>query len=215
MVVNTSPEPFSNIGLSLTEDVVAVAGAWAALQYPLFCLVAVFCFAALFLFLAPRLWRLLRLELLAAGSLLRRMTGSRTPAEDTLLFDPVSGSLYPVIFGGQEPKPPRFCVRAAAGKGVGGRRNAVGYLYATGNRLLFSAGKWSGYETHELGTLDSVDARLVQKFLLDRILIHSTGGQQQILLFKAVRGRSERIADLLKGSVQPTTEAAFTPLLKS
>jgi Domain of unknown function (DUF4126) len=34
-VANTSPEPFSNIALSLTEDVAVVGGSWLATQYPL------------------------------------------------------------------------------------------------------------------------------------------------------------------------------------
>ena len=49
--VNASPEPFSNIAISLGEDVVVVGGAWLATQHPLVFLglVAVFVVAALML----------------------------------------------------------------------------------------------------------------------------------------------------------------------
>jgi hypothetical protein len=33
--VNTSPEPFSNLALSLSEDVVVIGGAWLAFEHPL------------------------------------------------------------------------------------------------------------------------------------------------------------------------------------
>jgi len=49
MAVNTSPEPFTNIGLSLIEDVLAFLGAWLALVHPLVMLVVgVFCLIGIF-----------------------------------------------------------------------------------------------------------------------------------------------------------------------
>lgn len=48
---NTSPEPFSNLGLSLAEDVIVVGGGWLALAYPAVFLVmlATFLIAAVLL----------------------------------------------------------------------------------------------------------------------------------------------------------------------
>ena len=60
LVVNQSPEPFSNILLSLFEDVLAVAGSYAAVAYPLATLAVVIVFLALFALLARRIYRLLR-----------------------------------------------------------------------------------------------------------------------------------------------------------
>jgi hypothetical protein len=57
LLVNTSPEPFSNIGLSLAEDGLAIGGLWAALHYPLtFCLFLAL-FLLLMIWLLPILWR--------------------------------------------------------------------------------------------------------------------------------------------------------------
>lgn len=49
--VNTSPEPFSNLALSLSEDVVVVAGTWLAFEHPVafLALLLVFLVAALLL----------------------------------------------------------------------------------------------------------------------------------------------------------------------
>lgn len=57
LLVNTSPEPFSNIGVSLAEDGLVVAGLGTALFFPsLFLFLLVF-FVILVLWGLPRLWR--------------------------------------------------------------------------------------------------------------------------------------------------------------
>jgi hypothetical protein len=50
-VVNTSPEPFSNVAISLAEDALVAGGSWLAVSQPLIFLVilAVFVLAALFM----------------------------------------------------------------------------------------------------------------------------------------------------------------------
>ena len=60
MLVNQSPEPFSNILLSLFEDVVAVGGSYAAVAHPLAILAVVATFLGLFALLARRIYRRLR-----------------------------------------------------------------------------------------------------------------------------------------------------------
>ena len=48
---NTSPEPFSNVGLSLAEDAMVIGGSWLAVAYPavFLALLGLFLVAALFL----------------------------------------------------------------------------------------------------------------------------------------------------------------------
>jgi len=60
LLVNQSPEPFSNILLSLFEDFVAVGGSYAAVAHPLAILVVVAAFLVLFALLARRIYRRLR-----------------------------------------------------------------------------------------------------------------------------------------------------------
>ena len=71
LVANHSPEPFSNIALSIVEDVFVVIGVWLALAHPLVMLVLVITFLALFCWFAPKAFRLIRIELLAAFSVLK------------------------------------------------------------------------------------------------------------------------------------------------
>ena len=57
VLINTSPEPFSNWAASITEDVAVVGGLWTALHYPLFFLVFFLGFLVFAIWLLPKLWR--------------------------------------------------------------------------------------------------------------------------------------------------------------
>jgi len=56
-LVNTSPEPFSNWGLSFSEDGVLLLGMWLALKHPLVFVLLLALFVVLLLWLIPKLWR--------------------------------------------------------------------------------------------------------------------------------------------------------------
>lgn len=60
LIVNHSPEPFSNIGLSLAEDGFVAAGVWMAIEHPLVMLGIVATFAAVFVWVAPKIFRTIR-----------------------------------------------------------------------------------------------------------------------------------------------------------
>ncbi|HKK14034.1 MAG TPA: DUF4126 domain-containing protein [Gammaproteobacteria bacterium] len=81
MLINTSPEPFSNWVASIGEDVMVIAGLWTALHHPVLFLVLLGLFIVLMAWLLPRLWRLLR----RAGRMLRGWLGgnrgNRAPRE--------------------------------------------------------------------------------------------------------------------------------------
>jgi len=60
VVVNTSPEPFSNWGLSIGEDVAVIAGLWTALNYPVLFIVLLILFIAFGIWILPKIWRGIR-----------------------------------------------------------------------------------------------------------------------------------------------------------
>ncbi|GIX29655.1 MAG: hypothetical protein KatS3mg124_0127 [Porticoccaceae bacterium] len=72
LVINTSPEPFSNWLASLGEDLAVLLGLWTALNHPLVFLVLLALFLALVAWSLPRLWR-------AAGRLFRWLRGRIAP----------------------------------------------------------------------------------------------------------------------------------------
>lgn len=57
VIVNTSPEPFSNWAVSIGEDIVVVVGLWTALQHPILFTLLLICFILLLIWLLPKLWR--------------------------------------------------------------------------------------------------------------------------------------------------------------
>ena len=57
VLINTSPEPFSNWTASIMEDVAVFAGVWASIQHPTFFVVGLVFFILLMIWALPKLWR--------------------------------------------------------------------------------------------------------------------------------------------------------------
>ena len=70
MLINTSPEPFSNWAASFGEDTLVVAALWSAFQHPLLFLAGLAMFVIAVMLLAPRLIRGVRSVLAAIRRLL-------------------------------------------------------------------------------------------------------------------------------------------------
>ncbi len=60
LLVNTSPEPFTNIGLSVGEDIIVVSGVLAMIYQPFVFLVVLAGFILLMVWALPKLWRLIK-----------------------------------------------------------------------------------------------------------------------------------------------------------
>lgn len=60
LLINTSPEPVSNWTASISEDVLVIAGLWAALTYPVLFLGLFIVFICLAIWLLPKLWILIK-----------------------------------------------------------------------------------------------------------------------------------------------------------
>jgi len=57
VLINTSPEPFTNWAVSLAEDLAVIAGIWTALNHPWIFLALLAGFIFLVIWLIPKLWR--------------------------------------------------------------------------------------------------------------------------------------------------------------
>lgn len=56
VLINTSPEPFSNWLASVGEDVAVVGGVWASINHPVVFLLALILFVILMIWLLPKIW---------------------------------------------------------------------------------------------------------------------------------------------------------------
>jgi hypothetical protein len=57
VVLNSSPEPFTNWIASLGEDIAVIAGLWTALHYPLLFVIFFILFILLLVWLLPKIWK--------------------------------------------------------------------------------------------------------------------------------------------------------------
>ncbi|MCK5830747.1 MAG: DUF4126 domain-containing protein [Methylococcales bacterium] len=55
VLINTSPEPFTNWGASIGEDVVVIGGVWACLNYPVLFLIVLVAFIVGMVWLIPKI----------------------------------------------------------------------------------------------------------------------------------------------------------------
>ena len=79
VLINTSPEPFSNWIVSLAEDLTVFAGLWAALNYPSVFVVLLVIFVLVMVWMLPKLWRGVKLVFTALISFFKK--GPKGPSE--------------------------------------------------------------------------------------------------------------------------------------
>jgi CBS domain containing-hemolysin-like protein len=79
LLINTSPEPVSNWGASIGEDLAVVGGMWVALTHPVIFLLALIIFIALLIWLLPKIWYLIKRIFSNIRRLFRREDTSLPP----------------------------------------------------------------------------------------------------------------------------------------
>jgi len=79
MLINTSPEPFSNWFASLAEDMAVFAGLWAALAHPVIFLVLFVLFLLSLCWLLPKVWRGLKAVFRKIAALFGRRPENPSP----------------------------------------------------------------------------------------------------------------------------------------
>lgn len=92
LLINTSPEPFSNWGASISEDLMVFGGLWAMLNHPLTFLGLMLVFIVLVIWLLPKLWRVVRAVFRRIGSWLGLV---KKQSDDTDVTDGGEGGLMP------------------------------------------------------------------------------------------------------------------------
>jgi len=76
VLINTSPEPFTNWFASIGEDVAVIAGLWTALHHPLLFLILLVLFIMALAWLLPKIWGSIRRIFARLG----RLAGARESA---------------------------------------------------------------------------------------------------------------------------------------
>ncbi len=203
LVVNQSPEPFSNTGVSLTEDAMVVAGTWLAVKHPVVMLGWTVLFITLAALLLPPLIRLLRVEFLALAALVRSVFSKGGPAPEETLFDKIPEALKPHLPDNLSDTDDTFCVRAVSGEGLAPGRYYVGLVYLSGRHLFFVTRRRFRVVRSEILLTGLSSVAFEKRRLLDRLLLRYHDRTASLLLWKSRGNRGEQIARMLRARLTP------------
>lgn len=198
LVTNASPEPFSNIGLSLLEDV-AVIGGLALIHFnPVLALGIFVLLLSIILYFAPKIFRAVRVKL---WLIWKKLNG---PADGDAASNLPSSlpSRYASAFTRENllGETIAWAVPSIAKKVRGLPANSSGMLVATNEdpaKLLFLARKGWRARAQTI-SLDGAAASREPKFLSENLLIAPEAGKGASYLFIFERGRGARVQEIVE-----------------
>ena len=198
LAANHSPEPFSNLALSLAEDALAPAALWLAFRHPYLTFSVVGAFLAVFAILAPKVFRLLRLEVSALIAAVRSVVApASVPAAAP--WSGVLAGVAPALAARAQPLPEEYaahlarkrpaarrllCVRCAAGGNIRGLRHSLGYLCVDGDALEFIARRWFRFRTVSIPLAGVSGCRFEPGLILGRLDLDSGASRQSFFLLR-------------------------------
>jgi hypothetical protein len=207
---NTSPEPFSNIGLSLVEDA-AVLGGLALVHFnPVLALIIFFIGIAAFFYFAPKILRAMKAKIWLAWKKLNGPADRDIPVSlpGTLPARLTSVFAHENVLG----ETIAWAVRCISGRGRRIPTNLFGALVATTEeprRLIFVARKGGRPFTRTIDLEDSVITH-EPRFLFENLLISAVTGKAPKYSF--IFPRSD--AGLVEQIVQYLRERVSEPALQ-
>jgi hypothetical protein len=173
LIVNQSPEPFSNVAVSLGENI--LVGAMFALlwSHPLVALGILLVFFSVAFYFLPRIWRTIRIRVWFIRQKMKQ-PARRTAVE---LLASLPGPYEHWFHKLVEPRQTvRWAVPCITGKGKLVPRDQFGYLTATEEQLsevFFIVKGW--FASAKLFEIDDFEPSLKQRFLYDEIILFTPG----------------------------------------
>jgi hypothetical protein len=173
LIVNQSPEPFSNVAVSLGENV--LVGAMFALlwSHPLVALAILLVFFSVAFYFLPRIWRTIRIRIWFIRQKMKQP--ARRTAVELLasLPGPYEHWFHKLV---QPRQTVRWAVPCITGKGKLIPRDQFGYLTASEEQLsqvFFIVKGW--FASAKLFEIDDFEPSLKQRFLYDEIILFTPG----------------------------------------
>jgi hypothetical protein len=197
--VNHSPEPFSNIALSLSEDIFGLLGIWLLIKNPVFMLGVVAFFLLIFIWISPKLFRMIKVEILALLALIK--AGFSLAQSESITSDDMPEEYSDHIRKALGEELPSLVIKCIGGKGVKRLRNSIGYLCLTNNQFVFIARKWFRFRARVIDRKEISNYDFKKKLLLDRLSFVAKDKRQYIYFFKDSDDRPEKIYNMLMKSI--------------
>jgi hypothetical protein len=193
LVVNQSPEPFSNVGVSLAEEIMVVAALALLWASPIAALIALTVAFSIAIYFLPKVWRMIRTRIWFIFQKLnqppsrpsREEFPRRLPSRFNRIFRRLNGGSRTISWAA-------LCV---SGKGRQIGRNRFGYLVATEEdraKVFFLTRNWLR-GTAKMFEIEDFEVSLEPRFLCDELQLFGTGKHQRYT-FQFDRGRSSLAA---------------------
>lgn len=178
---NASPEPVSNVLLSVAEDTTVVLGLGLIFTYPIVALViAILALAAIWYFV-PRMLRSTAIKLWLCG---RKLRLAPEEEEVTELPDDLPSAVRSAVEEAAGPEwRVEWSVACVSGAGPGYPPNRFGWLVSTAGPVQMLYFVPRGSKRPRALTPSSPVAHLEQKFLADVLVLDWPGGEQARFLF--------------------------------
>lgn len=206
LVANASPEPVSNIGLSIGEDVLVLGGLGLLAFHPEIMLAIIIVMVVAIWIILPRLIRSIRATLWLAWRKLNSPSAghdateipNRLPARCELALRRAHASTEPV----------ELAVRCLSGGGQRLPRNHFGWLTKLkSGRLFFVSPRWRTPLVVEIPLTDVLTER-ESRFLSEKLLICRSNGNHHTFIFE----RGHRVlADRVAENIAPPTSTLPAP----
>lgn len=197
LVANASPEPVSNIGLSLGEDAVVLGGLSLIYFYPVIAIVVTLVILIAIWTMLPRMIRSIRATLWLAWQKLNGPPAGREKEDLTATIPrQVELDLRRAHATSEEVD---FAVRSLSGGGPRLPKNRFGwFVRMAGGRLFFLSRGWRGSLVVEIPTPTGAPER-ASRFLCERLALPGTEGSHVLLFHRGQRIVADRIATQLAG----------------
>ncbi len=217
LAVNASPEPFSNIGVSLAEDAAVLGGLTLVYYNPLLALGVFVLALAAFLFFAPKILRAMKAKI---WLIFKKLNGPADSGDPQILPTTLPASLHE-IFSNHTVLSETIAWAAPCLSGRGRRipANLFGALVASNEeprRLVFVARKGSGLA--QTIPLEGMTVAREPKFLSENLAIFPAAGKGPRYLFIFPRSSGpivEEITQYLRSRLQapmPSAEEVEEPV---
>jgi len=193
LVVNHSPEPLSNVILSGAEDLFVPVAVWLSLRHPKVIFGLTTAFLVAFLCLAPRIFRSLRLQVVAlrlwcAGKQALNPASARKPFSCPV--PPAAAGIFAGIAAQAAPLPAPYAksigIQAAATRQIKGLRNSIGYLAIEESGLIFVTRRTFRDRTHRIAYEDIRHAEWKTGLFVNRLLIRTPAQDHEFYIFKNI-----------------------------
>lgn len=160
LFANHLPEPFTNLALSLAGDIFVPAAFWVLIKHREIALGSMALFMFLFAWFSPPIFRSLRVECLAIGSLFLK------------------------YFSSPPTQTPPECVRCSAGRGVKGLTNSVGSLCLEPEQFVFTTRRLFRKRVHRIPRSQISGTTLYRGLLVDALTLTVNDYEQVFDVFK-------------------------------